>query len=179
MLLALYRLGPIEISPVERTEEFPSLLTTNESDPNVTYFRGSNLWIGLSPLNLVRFGAKYSPCMRKDFGVLRTVNARIADRTSDRSYGCCQNQDRIGNSLFEGCIAQSILNSSEFFFEPGVRCSSSNSSTNGANFHPCCISLTGRCEVMVFDECTARGGIYHLDRESCDEASKISMWHPV
>lgn len=171
MLLPLYHLAPIKLGPVERTEEFPSLLTVNDS--NVTYFRSSNLWIGLTPLNLIRLGAKFSPCMRRDFGILRTVNARIADKISDPNYGCCQNQDRIGNSLRDGCITRfpNISETSETFFELGVLCSSPNSSTPGPNFHPCCISVTGRCEIMEFDQCAARGGFYHQETDSCDQVS--------
>lgn len=172
--MPIYHLAPIQLSPVERTEQFPSLSTTNDSDPNITYFRGSNLWIGMSPLNLIRLGAKFSPCMRRDFGIRRTVLARIVAMTSeDSGYGCCQNQDRVGNSLLAGCIGLPGGNgSSEFFFLPGTRC---NASTNAANFHPCCISLTGRCEIMEADQCEARGGFYHPDEDSCDRVRGLAL----
>ena len=173
VLLPIYGLAPIKLFPVERTEEFPSLLAMNGSDPNVTYFRSVNLWIGLTPLDLIRLGAKFSPCMRKDFGIRRTIITSIRENTSNPSYGCCQNQDRIGNSVLSGCITATHNPTSETFFEAGTRCSDSNTTTNGANFHPCCISITGQCAIMELEQCTARGGFYHVDTDSCDNVRRV------
>ena len=168
VLLPIYGLAPIKLFPIEQTEEFPSLLAMNGSDPNITYFRSVNLWIGLTPLDLIRLGGKFSPCMRKDFGIRRTIISGIREDTSaSNGYGCCQNQDRVGNSLFDGCVTATNL-TNEIFFQAGTRCSESNFTTSGANFHPCCISITGQCAIMELEQCTARGGFYHVDTDSCD-----------
>ncbi len=168
--MPIYGLAPIDVFPVERTEDFPSLLTSNDS--NVTYFRSVNLWIGLTPLNLIRLGAKFSPCMRGDFGILQTINTAILDETLNPSFGCCQNRDNVGNSLPNDCISPIHTPATqETFFVAGTRCSNPNSSTGGANFLPCCISITGQCVVMDLEQCTARGGFFHPDVESCDQVS--------
>ena len=169
VLLPIYGLAPIDVFPVERTEVFPSLLTQNATD-NVTYFRSVNLWIGLTPLDLIRLGAKFSPCMRTDFGIRLTIIAPIQEMSSD--LGCCQNQEFVGTTLITKCGAPIHLNTTnDRFFESGLRCSDNNSMTfalGGANLHPCCISITGQCQVMHIDECMARGGFFHEETDSCD-----------
>lgn len=172
MLLPIYGLAPIDVFPVERTEVFPSLLTMNATD-NVTYFRSVNLWIGHTPLDLIRLGAKFSPCMRKDFGIRLTIIAPIREMSFD--LGCCQNQEFVGTTLINNCGAPLHFNeTSDRFFESGIRCSENRSDTfdlGGANFHPCCISITGQCRVMDVEECMARGGFFHTETDSCDKVS--------
>ena len=164
--MALYNIAPIRLAPSQENETFPSLMT--ENDTNFTFYRSNNIWIGLTPLNLIRFGAKFSPCMRQDFTILNTISTDIRETTSlESGYGCCQNRENIGNTLPENCIG-SVNENAEMFFERTIRCSSNSSSTNGANFHPCCISITGQCEIMDLDQCTSRGGFYHDETDSCD-----------
>lgn len=171
VLLPIYRLAPIKLFPIEETTEFPSLLTVNDS--NVTYYRGINLWIGVRPLDLIRLGAKFSPCMRRDFEIRRTVNVAIRDTVA--ILGCCQNGEHVGTVVPNGCVTPTnapATNST--FFQGGVRCSDNTSmaaSQGGANFHPCCISITGQCAVMDFAQCEARGGFFHQDMDSCDEVN--------
>lgn len=165
VLLPIYGLAPIRLTPTEQNDSFASLMTDNDS--NVTYYRSNNIWIGLTPLDLVRFGGKFSPCMRKDFGIINTVNTALTAITSSSEYGCCQNRENVGNTLRVDCIVAGN-ESSEMFFEQTIRCSSNSSTTNGANFHPCCISITGQCEIMDLDQCNSRGGFYHDETDSCD-----------
>ena len=175
VLLPIYGLAPIRPFPIEEIEEFPSLMTTNGS--NVTYYRSINLWIGLSPLNLIRLGAKFSPCMRRDFDIRRSVIASIRERTLSPEYGCCQNEIYVGNSLPLQCIVQSLVDNSTFF-EAGTRCNDNSSLTapqGGANFHPCCISITGQCMIMDSDQCLQRNGFFHDDTDSCDAVSPVNF----
>ena len=172
VLLPIYGLAPIDVFPLERTEEFPSLRTMNATD-NITYFRSVNLWIGHTPLDLIRLGAKFSPCMRTDFGIRLHVIAPIQEVRFD--LGCCQNQEFVGTILIGDCGAPLHFDETgDRFFEPGIRCSENRSRTHplgGANFHPCCISITGQCRVMDLEECTARGGFFHTETDSCDNVS--------
>lgn len=175
VLLPIYGLAPIKISPIEETNTYASLLTMDGMD-NITYFRSTNLWIGLTPLNLIRFGAKFSPCMRTDFRIRQTITATINDAISE-GYGCCQNQQWVGNTVFTGCGAATTLErTNATFFEGGTRCMSNNSMTSpaGANFHPCCISVTGHCAVMHPQECEDRGGFFHEETDSCDNVRQMS-----
>lgn len=172
--MPIYGLAPIKLFPIEETDEFPSLMSSNGT--NVTYYRSINLWIGLSPLNLIRLGAKFSPCMRRDFDVKRTVLAPITERTLSDGYGCCQNELYVGNTVIRECIAFSVDETNSTFFERGIRCSNNRSRTaaqGGANFHPCCISITGECMVMDFDQCLERGGFFHDETDSCDNVCPI------
>lgn len=172
VLVPLYGLAPIKLFPIERTEEFPSLLEPNGS--NVTYYSSINLWIGLRPLDLIRLGAKFTPCMRRDFDIQLNVLAPIIERTRE-NYGCCQNELYVGNTIITECISPLNLDeTNSTFFEPGIRCSSNQSRTaaqGGPNFHPCCISITGSCMVMDFQQCRARGGFFHDETDSCDQVS--------
>lgn len=173
VLLPIYGLAPIDVFPRERTEEFPSLLTSNATE-NITYFRSVNLWIGHTPIDLIRLGAKFTPCMRTDFGIRRDIVAPIGDMV--RLLGCCQNQEFVGTIVASDCgaVSQNFNESSDRFFEPGIRCTENRSRTfplGGPNFHPCCISITGLCSVMDDEECTARGGFFHSETDSCDKVS--------
>ena len=172
ILLVIYGLAPIRLYPIEKQEEYPSLSSMNSSLlEEVTYYRGSNLWIGPTPLHLINLGAKFTPCMRKDFGI-RLRNARTF--RENKNFGCCQNEHWIGTVEIEDCVVQTRENASRFFIG-GETCSNVSGFVLGSSrsFHPCCISITGGCQVMHESECTARGGFFHSDIESCEEVRNL------
>lgn len=171
MLLPIFGLAPIELFPVQRVGEFPSLLDVNAT-AEITYLRAVNLWIGPSPYNLIRLGAKFTPCMRKDFEIRRR-NSITFERLTENE-GCCQNMQWVGSALPAGCVFPTNVNrSNETFFEPQVRCSGNTSMASDPNFHPCCVSITGQCKVLHLRECTDRGGIFHPEADSCLEVSNM------
>ena len=144
---------------------FPSLSTENTT-ANVTYYRSVNLWIGPTPTNLIFFGAKFTPCMRTDFGI-RNRNARqYGDRNA---FSCCQNQQWVGVFNTTQCIRS---DASDVNINSVGECSD-NSSVYVPNFRPCCISITGACRVVSFEECEARNGWYHGDALNCDEVGLL------
>ena len=173
VLVALPSIGlaPIQAFPIPNRDAFPSLLDPS-LDRNVTYYQGSNIWIGPSATNLIRFGAKFTPCMRTDFGIQRR-NARLYfDPVSDNQIGCCQNQIHQGSVVFEDCV----LSLANITTTSGTTFDSSNVDEAGrcanktfVNFHPCCISITGLCQVMDTTQCAARGGYFHPDADTCDQ----------
>lgn len=168
VLLSIYGLAPIHVFPVKMTEEFDSLSTISTVD-NISYYRAVNLWIGPSPLNLIQLGAKFTPCMRRDFGILRR-NGRIY--VNDQSnFGCCQNQGLVGTTLISRCVSPNPLSPSNITFFTREELCSNRSVAGPPTFHPCCISITGHCEVMRLDECTARGGFYHEEEDNCQDVS--------
>jgi len=57
-----------------------------------------NFWIGPGQEALVRLGAKYAPCMRKDKLLLRTMNQ---ERVNENKTGCCV------QTYYTGCIQTS------------------------------------------------------------------------
>lgn len=176
VLLPIFGLAPIKAVAIERMEEFPSLLTINATE-EVTYYRSVNFWIGPTPYDLIRLGAKFTPCMRRDFGIRQAITSQIRDTENRNLIGCCRNEQWVGSTVFEECGAaiSMVPITNVTFFEPGIRCINNDSSTNppGPNFHPCCISITGRCEVMHLRECTARGGVFHEETDTCANVS----WH--
>ena len=172
VLVALPTIGlaPINAFPIERRAAFPSLLDPS-LERNITYYQGVNIWIGPSATNLIRFGAKFTPCMRTDFGIQQRNAFLYFDPVSDGLIGCCQNQIHQGSVVLEECV-RSVANLTD---TTGISFDSSNTGGDGrcanttfVNFHPCCISITGLCEVMDTTQCTARGGYFHPDEDTCD-----------
>ncbi len=169
--MSLYGVVPIKPSPVRRVGEFDSLSSSSARD-NITYYRAVNIWIGPSQLSLVQLGAKYTPCMRVDNDVRQRINQEFVDGASN--YGCCENQGLVGTSTVQNCF-KDLENVTRFTL--GQTCS--NVSIAGIpNMHPCCISLLGHCSIMRMDECTARGGIFHIDKSDCQEVSCNSLLYP-
>lgn len=170
VLLPLFGLAPIDVFPRSLIGSFPTLNGT--SPVNISYFRGVNLWIGPTARDLVRFGAKFTPCMRTDFGIRR----RNAAQYDNFQPGCCRNQEHIGTVLSNECGVFFNEPSNDTGFQP-VPCSSNESMFFDPTFHPCCISITGLCMVMSFQECEERNGYYHPDNETCLEVQCINTLH--
>ena len=156
VLLAIRSLAPIRASPASFTEEFPSLL--NETTAAfVTYHRSFNLWIGPTAPNLIRFGAKFPPCMRSDDG----IRSRNSEQAAG-NLGCCRNAQWRGTTVHSDCAD---------FAHPSNQTSFTTNETCLANFHPCCISITGQCRVMHTQECIARNGKMHQEADNCREVN--------
>ena len=170
VLLVIKGLAPISAGPVANVRNFPSLIGENNGTKDVTYFRSVNLWIGPSPLDMIEIGAKFTPCMRTDFGIRRR-NARLRDQSP---LGCCANGQYIGTTYFQDCIVSRNRTSQRngTGFEPGIPCSRNSSNLGPPGpFHPCCVSITGLCQVVHIDECSARGGFFHEELDSCDQVN--------
>lgn len=184
VLVALPSIGlaPINAFPIAEREPFNTLLGPGITS-NFTYYRGVNIWIGPSATNLIRFGAKFTPCMRTDFGIQRRNAELYIDPVSEERIICCQNRANRGNVEFQSCAASlPNITDDRILFLP-ERCPNSVNDTV-INFRPCCVSITGLCLVMDFDQCTARGGFFHNESFTCDEvgvcvyskASIVVMW---
>lgn len=169
VLLVIKGLAPIRLGPVANVQNFRSLIGEVNGTEEVTYFRSVNLWIGPTPLHMIEIGAKFTPCMRTDFGIRRR-NAMLRDQSP---LGCCANGQYIGTTYFDNCItSRNTTSRNDTDFEPSIPCSANNSRLGPPGpFHPCCISITGHCQVMHFDECTARGGFFKSNFDSCEEVN--------
>lgn len=171
VLLAIRGLAPIGIAPVANTTAFPSLYGINGTQ-NVTFYRSVNLWIGPSPRDLIEYGAKFTPCMRTDFGIRQRISA-FRDMPQNQ-LGCCKNEQHVGTTARNLCVVSRNISflSENATFEPNIHCSNNISRLGPAGpFHPCCISITGHCQVMHIDECTARRGIFHPNNDNCYEVN--------
>ncbi len=158
-------LAPIEIAPKEYIRTFPSL-SNPSGEENVTYYRAVNLWIGLTPPQLIRIGAKFTPCMRTDFEIRRR-NTRI----NDEARGCCKNTIHFGTTTPPDCAAN-IMSSNESNYDSNYTCSDIRSPNYPPTFHPCCISITGKCAVVSEEECDARNGWFNPEFGDCSEVTK-------
>ena len=188
VLIATNRgVAPIRATPIRHTDEFPSLRANNSNaTANVTYFEAVNLWIGLSPLELIQIGAKFTPCMRRDFG-LQDRNTRLYGNNRDK-LGCCKNRDHVGTVIttdecictaFDGVcpvLTENITDGAEnvtdrAFSLGGCTATFEESPLGLPSFHPCCVSITGLCLVTSNEECDTRGGQYHPTRDNCLEVN--------
>ena len=180
VLLSFRGITNIHAIPIRHTDSFPTLRVNNSNaTTGVTYYRAVNLWIGLSPLELIEIGAKFTPCMRRDFGIQRRNTQLYGDQRDD--IGCCKNQDNVGSVLeLQECACSAInscfegnINTTGIGYRSGGSCTATfNVSILGLpNFHPCCVSITGLCLVTSPEECDARGGFYHPDDDNCLEVN--------
>ena len=169
VLVALPSIGlaPINAFPIAEREPFNSLLGPDITR-NITYYRGVNIWIGPSATNLIRFGAKFTPCMRTDFGIQRRNGLLYVNPVSENRIICCQNRANRGNVEFQMCAASLPNISRELVSFLPDPCT-----VNMTNFHPCCVSITGLCLVTDVDQCRARGGFFHEDETTCDQVSVV------
>ena len=185
-------IAPINIMPEGNVGVFPTLkypyvqspnTTTNSSNTtasnitsisptpktSVAYYLASNLWIGPRPVDLIRLGAKFSPCMRVDtFGIV----ARNFKIFADDSLVCCLNGNNIGATLSKQC--------------GGINAGLASTNSSCANntvvqnytsvvlpnyFRPCCLSIVGDCNVTSKEECTARKGYFHETADNCKQVN--------
>ncbi|PIO53987.1 hypothetical protein TELCIR_24659, partial [Teladorsagia circumcincta] len=85
-----YGLGPAGWERVEMKEEVIDVTLVMRQ---VSYFEPVNLWIGPRFADLIRLGAKYSPCMRREPGLWTLISE---ERKKENSTGCCVFNDRTG-----------------------------------------------------------------------------------
>ncbi len=84
-----------------RSQEF--VLTEWLTMEQVAVLQPSNVWLGPRVADLVRLGAKFAPCMRRDDAV---TDSRREEEERERSRsGCCVRNDRSGcvQTTQDGC----------------------------------------------------------------------------
>ena len=164
-------LAPIGILPNEVTDIAASLKDPIRKAEMTVYEEAFNPWIGAPIPFLITIGAKFTPCMREDHKI-NARNARIREeQIEDGGVGCCVNGNWVGSTSMSEC-AHSAGTANDTAFISGAVCS--NSTTQYAtlvNFHPCCISLTGRCQLLLEIDCEQRDGQYHPEAELCSQVS--------
>lgn len=168
VLIVLQGLAPIHYEPLTHTDSYPSLLT-EFGNASVTYYTFTNLWIGIGLLDLIHSGIKFTPCMRRDAAIINR-NIQQRNREEDNGgLGCCQNTIWVGTTIRDECVVSEYPDLNNTAYLDQIPCEDTNALL--ANFHPCCISITGQCEVMHIRQCTDRGGIFHVNRDSCNDTN--------
>ncbi|KAG8224903.1 hypothetical protein J437_LFUL006261 [Ladona fulva] len=88
--LVCYGLGPIGFDLHQRSS---LVLVTSLSLQQVDYMEPSNFWIGPRAADLIHLGAKFAPCMRKDYKVMKEIEKA---REKERETACCIRNDDSG-----------------------------------------------------------------------------------
>ena len=163
-------LAPIGAIPTQMHEITASLRSPSKVE-NTTYEESVNPWIGSPIPFLITIGAKFTPCMREDHKI-NARNARIREEQRiDGDIGCCVNGNWIGSTSISECAHNTATTNDTEFIE-NQKCSITDLRTL-INFRPCCISLTGRCTLLLELDCEERGGAYHPDADTCNEVSVV------
>lgn len=170
VMAILNGIAPVNIHPIEETITASSLSEIN-GNITKTITRSTNLWVGPRIVHLIQWGARFKPCMRGDDQI--TARSTRDSFGEAGELGCCVHEQGIGNVLEVECAGsgnnvtfEEVLFGNVSAYLPGMSCSVVNLDST---FHPCCVSITGGCVLVSNDECTARGGYYHAELESCRE----------
>lgn len=163
-------LAPIGAIPEVMHEETASLRSPSKVE-NTSYEESVNPWVGSPIPYLVTIGAKFTPCMREDHKI-NARNARIREeRLIDGGVGCCVNGNWIGSTSKSNC-AHNMTDNTDTDFVEDMPCSKTQFRTV-INFRPCCLSLTGRCQLLLERDCDERKGTYHQNADTCSEVSVV------
>eukprot|EP00055_Hartaetosiga_balthica_P017291 m.114754 g.114754 ORF g.114754 m.114754 type:complete len:706 (+) comp9283_c0_seq5:153-2270(+) len=126
-----------------------------------------NVFIGPDSATLIKKGAKYNPCMRKDTAVF----AQLAkENEKELDYGCCVLDDAGYESC--GMVVQSECPPSASFLGVGQSCPSTCAEYR---VRPCCTGTNGTCEVTTQDHCRFIRGIWNHEAALCSEVSCIQQ----
>ncbi|ULT93075.1 hypothetical protein L3Y34_002926 [Caenorhabditis briggsae] len=88
--LALYGLGPWGYSVTQLSDDVMDVTLSNR---RVSYLEQDNLWLGPHYADLIRLGAVYSPCMRREFKLWQAIEE---ERQKENQTGCCIANDHSG-----------------------------------------------------------------------------------
>ena len=123
------------------------VLTERVAHEQVAFHEPSNFWIGPRAADLIHLGAKFSPCMRHDPGIMKSV--ALARVKENQDSGCCVRND------FTGCM-QTTNNSCSGSHSTFLKWSSMDNSLrpqgpNGPRLYgPVCKYLSTRVYVLTF-----------------------------
>eukprot|EP00056_Hartaetosiga_gracilis_P001636 m.46239 g.46239 ORF g.46239 m.46239 type:complete len:725 (+) comp10718_c0_seq1:48-2222(+) len=133
----------------------------------LTYTTPINVFIGPDSAMLVKSGAKYNPCMRKDTAVFAEL-AHEYER--ELEYGCCV----LDESGFESCgmVKQEDCPPSASFLGQGQACPTT---CGEYRLRPCCTGVNGTCAVTTRDYCRFIRGIWNDEAALCSEISCIDQ----
>lgn len=94
LFIVIY-LSTYGIVPCGKTETKVSKVIwhqTNSFQP-ATYYQHPNIWYGPSYSDLISAGVKFTPCMRRDMNIMKSIEMR---NSLENEYGCCLRNDLSG-----------------------------------------------------------------------------------
>eukprot|EP01135_Chromosphaera_perkinsii_P000076 Nk52_evm27s24 gene=Nk52_evmTU27s24 len=177
--IAIGGLAPVGFGIKEVTGEVLSF----DGPLKVAKTEGQNFWIGPTAATLILAGAKYTPCMRKEKEVWDVINEERGWEAPGVA-GCCYNtQYECGTLNQTACTtgtAASALN--RWNLETCEICTENCDAKKAANetvcdfitIKPCCVGLTGRCQVITKDYCDFLDGYWHSNKTECSQVDCLS-----
>eukprot|EP00301_Raphidiophrys_heterophryoidea_P008213 c13077_g4_i2.p1 GENE.c13077_g4_i2~~c13077_g4_i2.p1 ORF type:complete len:427 (+),score=89.60 c13077_g4_i2:739-2019(+) len=125
-----------------------------------------NMWFGPEPETFVKWGAKYSPCMRTE-SVIQTTESEI--RSREYTFGCCILASNNNCGMMSEYDCQSYDGK---FSGEGVQC---DSGTCSITLRPCCYGLRAECQVLTHQYCNILGGKSHNDTLLCSKVNCLEQ----
>ncbi|CAL2038669.1 unnamed protein product [Caenorhabditis brenneri] len=88
--ILLYGFGPLGVSVTIESDEVMDVTLSNR---RVSFMEQDNVWYGPHFADLIRLGAVYSPCMRRELGLWQAIEE---ERQKENQTGCCIANDHSG-----------------------------------------------------------------------------------
>ncbi|XP_067124319.1 inactive rhomboid protein 1-like isoform X1 [Centruroides vittatus] len=157
-------IAPVGLHPVV---EFLLDVDTFSGHQPIDYWHTPNMWIGPSKRSLIKHGAVYTPCMRKDASIIHDL-MKQGFSVSD-PLGCCYNDLRK-------IAATTTENECKYLSDDGAtwdvtRCTSVIYSRMKHVLKPCCYGLLGKCFLTNEIECQFLHGRWHPHKDHCMEVN--------
>eukprot|EP01137_Pigoraptor_chileana_P036771 Opistho-2@32927 len=162
--LAVGGISPIGFSSKTVTGSVPSFSGDMMS---VSTNKTQNFWIGPDTTFIIHWGAKYTPCMRKDAKTFVDIDRQNA---IDDAGGCCQMKTSQGVTR---CGWQSLqtCNSLSGTFTTGASCDNITACAGKIVTRPCCVGYSGQCVEFTEEACSFYDGYYHAGASHCGDVS--------
>ena len=145
--------------------------TVDAAKDTVTQIIHPNLWLGPDEKFLIKFGAKFSPCMRED----HLINIRYTNLYSkeESKFVCCEykiNRNWVGYTSEAECGRHGKVlapqNCSQYTDEHPMYTH---------KFKPCCTNITGGCILTSQEHCIFLGGNWQESAETCSQVNCLSQ----
>jgi hypothetical protein len=141
------------------------------------------MWIGPDARYLIRFGARFAPCMRQDLQ-LRSASSRVRNLecgttveecddptlASGQGYSCCGYEARAyGMTNHDSCSQAGGV-----WLDDRGRHRQCNDQLETIYLRPCCMGNVGECRLYTETQCEFYSGVFHTDKQLCSEVSCLS-----
>ena len=157
-------------------------------DTTATVTENVNMWIGPDESYLIRFGAKFDPCMRQDSTVRSLarqtrytecggngIECDAGGFAQGEGYSCCRNFGTYGMTPRDDCpnAAVNWLSEGGGYCEPKGQnpCEECIPAESNVQLFPCCIGNLGECNLRTESECAFENGISFTSESLCSHVS--------
>jgi len=141
-----------------------------------------NVWIGPDPDYLIKFGARYTPCMRIDRTITQYLDRQRVEQCGSKG-NICDNPMISGGEGYSCCTKSyrdyGMLSKKECeSFQPASywlddldRHRFCDTTSEIVVLHPCCVGSEGQCHMYTESQCAFFNGKLHTDKQLCSETA--------